>query len=375
MDNRRLLDQLFERQEIDLRRGPLFDVAPGDPLHPPPMPAVDGERIEGMLIGVAIGDALGATTEFMRPGERAAAYGEIRDYLPNRHAEGAPIGIPSDDTQLTFRALEQLLRSHGRYVPAKVARNLARGPVFGLGRTVRHFLIASEAGETVPWHRWAKKSAGNGALMRISPIVLPTLAEGGTDLWVDAALLAMTTHNDSAAIAAAMGFAGIYRELLSATEPPPPAWWPERFTAVARQVEIDPFYRSRRPELADFQGPLWRLVEEEVLPAYERGDGIVEAGARFGSGAYVLETVPTALLILMRHGHDPEEAIVRAVNDTVDNDTIAAIVGAAVGALHGLSALPERWQRDLSGRMAATDDGRIFALAEEARLRWGADSD
>ena len=37
-----------------------------------------------------------------------------------------------------------------------------------------------------------------------------------------------------------------------------------------------------------------------------------------------------------------EEAIVRAVNDTRDNDTIAAIVGAAVGALHGKSALPDR---------------------------------
>jgi ADP-ribosyl-[dinitrogen reductase] hydrolase len=38
-----------------------------------------------------------------------------------------------------------------------------------------------------------------------------------------------------------------------------------------------------------------------------------------------------------------EEAIVRAVDDTTDNETVAAIVGAAVGAVHGRSALPERW--------------------------------
>jgi ADP-ribosylglycohydrolase len=53
----------------------------------------------------------------------------------------------------------------------------------------------------------------------------------------------------------------------------------------------------------------------------------------------LLETVSTVLHILMRHAGDPEEAIIRAVNDTKDNDTIAAIVGAAVGALHGLRAV------------------------------------
>jgi len=37
----------------------------------------------------------------------------------------------------------------------------------------------------------------------------------------------------------------------------------------------------------------------------------------------------------MCHARDPEEAIVRAVNDTKDNDTIAAIAGAGVGVLHG----------------------------------------
>ena len=64
----------------------------------------------------------------------------------------------------------------------------------------------------------------------------------------------------------------------------------------------------------------------------------------------------------MRHAAEPEEAIVRAVNDTKDNDTIAAIVGAAIGALHGEQTLPERWRRNLLGRTAEMDDGRIFEL-------------
>jgi ADP-ribosylglycohydrolase len=58
--------------------------------------------------------------------------------------------------------------------------------------------------------------------------------------------------------------------------------------------------------------------------------------------------------------------MVRAVNDTRDNDTIAAIVGAAVGALHGKRRIPERWLENHSGRTSFSDDGRIFELLEMA---------
>jgi ADP-ribosylglycohydrolase len=73
----------------------------------------------------------------------------------------------------------------------------------------------------------------------------------------------------------------------------------------------------------------------------------------------------------MRHADDSEEAIVRAVNDTWDNDTIAAIVGAAVGALHGTSALPPRWLDDLTGQVDGGDDGRVFRLLDGAEQLWG----
>jgi len=69
----------------------------------------------------------------------------------------------------------------------------------------------------------------------------------------------------------------------------------------------------------------------------------------------------------MRHGDDPEEAIVRAVNDTKDNDTIASIVGAAVGALHGKEKLLERWISNLLGRTSLHNDGHIFQLLSEAK--------
>ena len=68
---------------------------------------------------------------------------------------------------------------------------------------------------------------------------------------------------------------------------------------------------------------------------------------------------------------DPEEALVRAVKDTKDNDTIAAIVGAAVGALHGAAALPERWVSGLPGKTRADDEGEVQRILAAARERWG----
>lgn len=73
----------------------------------------------------------------------------------------------------------------------------------------------------------------------------------------------------------------------------------------------------------------------------------------------------------MRHAGDPEEAIIRAVNDTHDNDTIAAIVGAAVGALHGKHGLPVRWLEGLSGRVWGEDDGCAHGLLKRAKELWG----
>ncbi len=72
----------------------------------------------------------------------------------------------------------------------------------------------------------------------------------------------------------------------------------------------------------------------------------------------------------MRHGYDAEQALVRAVNDTRDNDTIGAIVGAAMGALHGARGLPARWRDGLLGRTAESDDGRVVELLDRAERRF-----
>ena len=119
---------------------------------PPAGRPVDFDRVEGMLLGLAIGDALGNTSEGRSPTERRAAHGEVRDYLPNWYAARRSVGLPSDDTQLAFWTLEHLLE-HGRIVPDRLAELFVRRRIFGIGRTVRAFVAAFNAGQ--PWEKAA----------------------------------------------------------------------------------------------------------------------------------------------------------------------------------------------------------------------------
>jgi len=78
------------------------------------MAGFDLGRTDGMMLAVAIGDALGSTTESLTPADRVRMHGEIRDDLVNRHAGGRGMGLPSDDSQLAFAASDvSLTRSHG----------------------------------------------------------------------------------------------------------------------------------------------------------------------------------------------------------------------------------------------------------------------
>ena len=84
-------------------------------------------------------------------------------------------------------------------------------------------------------------------------------------------------------------------------------------------------------------------------------------------GAYRLETVSKLLYLLMQHSHNPEEALIRAVNDTRDNDTVAAIVGAAVARcteplLFQNAGVPDCWAAPARMTM-----GEFFALLQAAR--------
>jgi ADP-ribosylglycohydrolase len=355
-----LLDALRADGWVLLEDGPLLREPPA-----PLPPELSFSRVEGMLIGLAVGDALGNTTEGMLPAERRTVHGEIRGYLPNRHAGWRSVGLPSDDSQLALWTLEQLVED-GRLDPARLAEIFASREIFGIGSAMREFTFNVRAGK--PWFACGARSAGNGALMRIAPLLVPHLHAPSVELWADAALAASLTHRDQASTATCIAFARLLLETMRLSAPPRPDWWLETFLEAARPLEGTKMrYRPRGGAYVDYEGPLWQYVEAVMSEELRRGSSVVEAGGRFYSGAFLLETVPSALFVLARHADDPEEALIRAVNDTKDNDTVAAIVGAAVGALFGVSELPERWRTGLLGRTRMDDDGQAFMLVERAR--------
>jgi len=116
-----------------------------------------------MFLGLAIGDALGNTSEAMLPRQRHALYGEIDHYLPNRYANGRRVGLPSDDTQLCTWAVEQVLRD-GHFDPTAWLEIVGSRQVFGMGSTVRAAL--HEFALKGLWPDMDREAAGNGALMR-----------------------------------------------------------------------------------------------------------------------------------------------------------------------------------------------------------------
>ena len=366
--NRQTFDQLMVQGKIHLQPGPFLDTPPAILA-----PSFSWDRIEGMMLGLAIGDALGNTSESLLPEERESQFGEIRDYLPNK-LDGSCTGLPSDDTQLAFWMLEQLIEA-GRFEPESVARSFCGGRIYGLGSAVRRFLQNFKSGKKA-WYEAGPNSAGNGALMRIAPIVIPHLRRPGPDLWIDTILAAMTTHNDATSTSACVSFVNIIWQLFSMDRTLEPEWWLETYVRTARELEGETSCLPRGGEYSDYQGPLWKFVEKVVPEAYERQLSIQEAGRGWYSGAFLLETVPSVLYILMRYGDDFEEALVRAVNDTKDNDTIASIVGAVLGALHGKKKIPERWIENLVGHTRESDKGYVFELLEKAQqVFWELDTE
>jgi ADP-ribosylglycohydrolase len=207
--------------------------------------------------------------------------------------------------------------------------------------------------------------------MRIAPVVLPHVEGTSAALWLDAALASIVTHRDACSVASCVALADLLGRLLRLREPPAPEWILETFLGTVRQVCTDQRYRPRGGRFADREDSFPDYLEFVLGQARSHRWSCREACDAWYSGAYLLETVPSVLWILANHGRDAEEAIVRAVNDTKDNDTVAAVVGAAVGAMHGERALPPRWCAGLTGRTQATDDGQVFRLvAEAARRDW-----
>jgi ADP-ribosylglycohydrolase len=207
-----------------------------------------------------------------------------------------------------------------------------------------------------------RPSAGNGAIMRIAPIILPYLKNPSKELWADTILAAIITHNDPASTGSCLALMNILWEILRVhNHIPGDDWFIKEFCRVLKHFEWDTWY-PQRSEPFNYCGSLYTYVEEHTFDVPLR---------KMKSGAYMLETMPAIMYILTKWWKDPERAILEAVNSTKDNDTIASIVATVMGAMYGKDAFSKLWIRNLSGKLTDNGEpGRVFDLIEQARIMW-----
>lgn len=297
------------------------------------------DRIAGVLVGHAVGDALGVPYEFKPP--------LPDDYAPEMIGGGlGPFepGEYSDDTQMAVCIAHAMRDTLGADLNLRdtldvVAKNFTRwyasgpadigmqtstilGQVATLNDPTSHDMHAMS-------HHYAMKnehSAGNGSLMRTAPVALAYL-DNTEGMDGAAAAVSALTHTDPDCFDACVLWTnGIRTAILDGT-----------FDGVREGIALLPY--SRRA--------LWtgRLNQAEAYPP-----------RHFAHNGWVVEALQAAWSAITRTPvpeDDPSrhftlalEAAVRCGNDT---DTVAAIAGGLLGARWGRSAIPEEWQHDVHG--------------------------
>jgi poly(ADP-ribose) glycohydrolase ARH3 len=85
--------------------------------------------------------------------------------------------------------------------------------------------------------------------------------------------------------------------------------------------------------------------------------------ARVGNGIRAIEAVAATLWAFLRYGQQPEECVIKAVGFGGDTDTVGAMAGALVGAMHGSSWIPSRWFENIEHGVWGRDE--ILSLARQ----------
>ena len=135
------------------------------------------DKIKGELFGVAIGDALGATTEFMMKEEIIEKYGSVTEIIGGGCWELEP-GETTDDTDMTIAVIKGLIANTDHPIEEIGKQFLlwARTDPKDIGITIRTVFENCQG----DWYKAAEethhelngRSAGNGSLMRCLPIAL-----------------------------------------------------------------------------------------------------------------------------------------------------------------------------------------------------------
>jgi ADP-ribosylglycohydrolase len=286
-------------------------------------------RWRGALLGLAVGDALGTTLEFRRPG----TFEPLTDMVG-----GGPFGLAAgewtDDTSMALCLAESLVERGGfdahdqmqRYVRwFREGHFSVTGRCFDIGITTARALTSFEAtGEPMSGSTDAS-AAGNGSIMRLAPVPLAFAHDPVLAIHL-AGESSRTTHGAATCVSACRYLAAVTIGALHGVDkatilgahysPVPETWRDEPLAPAVTAVAA-----------GSFKGE----------PTEVRGTG------------YAVDSLEAALWAFHTTGSF-EEGALAAVNLGDDADTTGAVYGQLAGAYYGVGGIPARWLEVLALR-------------------------
>ncbi len=326
-------------------------------------PTKQEEKVVSSLVGLAIGDALGASVEF-RPRQYLLEH-PVND-MQSGGTWGLNAGQWTDDTSMALCLASSLITQHGYNPYDQMVRYKwwykkgflsSTGHCFDIGRSTRAALeefcrrqnilkqqLRHEDDEeidhlTLEQVRRVKdfneycgspKEAGNGPLMRLAPIPLFYFRqpEVAVKLAGDSARL---THADPKAVDACRYYAALIVAAICGES--------------KKDLLDERFYENHQRWFGT------ETLDDEVLRvvrgSYKKARGY-EEGIRGKS--YVINTLEAALWAFWSDENSFEKGVLNAVNLGDDTDTTAAVYGQLAGAYYGPSSIFQRW------------GGRVYAI-------------
>lgn len=289
------------------------------PITHSPSPALLHSRALGAYLGLACGDALGATVEFLMPREIKAQYGTHREITGGGWLRLRP-GQVTDDTEMSLYLGQAILDSGGwnqvaaadafaawlKSRPVDVGATCRRG----IRRYVLQGIVEGPPSDT---------DGGNGAAMRNLPVALFTL---GNDALFERYSLeqAHITHHHPFSDAGTLALGRMVQTLILGGGIKECRAIANRLIEQHRQFRLNPY------------------------PGRASG--------------YIVDTVQTVLHHFF-YTDNFESCVVETVNRGEDADTTGALAGMLAGALYGAEAIPRRW-------LAALDPAVTRRIGEQA---------
>lgn len=285
-------------------------------------------RAVAAYLGLALGDALGATVEFMTPREIAAHY-QVHDTIRGGGWLRLKPGQVTDDTTMAL-ALGGAILQTGR-VDARAAARAVDGwmrarPV-DIGNTVRRGLLHFRT-TGIPETASSEHDAGNGAAMRVLPVALATLGQSETQVRAACRAQAHVTHNNALSDAATECLALMVQDALHGAD-----------KAQLLQRHVVPLIRQH--------------------PEFE-----FRSAPRSNPSGYVVETLQAVFQAFFAT-QNIRECLIDVVNRGGDADTTGAIAGMLAGALYGQDALPKAWLNTLDSGISQACEAQARALLLE----------